>query len=1270
MKLGLLLALVVALSPIIPLQVSSYATYYGPQYQGTFQEILPPSSQVCVSVFIPPKNMNYLYLLVQEIGNHQIHPLNRSELISMFGNVQKEREVISYLKSHGFTVVYSSPFSVMAVSNASTVEEVFHTSLSLYKSGTLLYYRPETTPIIPSPLSNSLIMGLSNYSLIKPDLVVLGNLSNGQLRLSSPSPGYYGFQFSATYYTGREISQAYNVIPGGKNVTVAIIDAYGDPELTQDVKAFDAQNNLPPINLTILPVGPYHPIYGIFTGWDIETALDVETVHSMAPYAHVMDVVASNPGSALFEAVDLVVSQDLAQVVSMSWGLPENLIGASGFYAYFQGSTPNYPYLDYYFALGTAEGISFFASSGDNGAFGGTLTSYGGVNFPASSPFVTAVGGTSLYVNATSGSIENKNANVSYGYETAWGVLPQYFEPGITSVASGGGVSSLFPAPWYQIQYLNASTREVPDVSADANPYTGIVIYAEGVEEVIGGTSLASPIWAGVTADLDSQLNQSLGLLNPMLYWIYSNSTLYTQAFHQVTVGFNGVYSAKPGYNMVTGLGTPNYPGLLNAVKQYLKQPQLKISVSTFSGNQSYPWYPYNSTVKIVSYITNQSGDIVGSGNFTAYIYTVNGLLMKVPLQFNGTYWNGMFTVSGGPPNIWSIVVRGSSGGVEGVAQVDIDVGDSVVISQPVPFPYSLPIPPNEPVPVQVQVTAPNGTPLSNMSVTGYLVKNGKTLLNFTLLQSQMPGIYNGQFSLLPNMPQGTYLLVINTTGGTTYTYLTFGDAVYGTVYPSIITGLPGVAPGENVTFFAETISSFGLGLFTSNVTAYVYQGDKLVAQVPMVSAPDTVQYGIFLLFGLKEANFTVPYNFTPGIYRVVYHSVVNTSVGLEYGNFTTWFYVSPSIKTTILMPTYLYQGENVPIKVKITYQNGSPVTQGMFTLTLMPAGTTFESLLNEVNYEVPLQYNATLGMWVGNFTVPYFSGNAQFRGSQPGVISGPWIGVVQGTTALGYPGFSSENLYVADQTYMGPLTIGENSSLPYAVHDGNGYTLYQVYSPDLTVKGVSLNLVGSTVNNLTAIDSNVTVSSSQVGHINALNSTLTVVGSTIRGSGVALTLSNSNVSLISSLVNSTYAFNVSGGNVVLQGTTILSPHLSLTPPPRVLEVTSNVTSSFQVINVTISPFLKPVSVYLNGEAQNFTYTASNGSVTLHIPFHASSLPSGTYHFVAVLKNGLEYNVSFNVDNLYPEAVLHQQITYLEVGIIALAVVVVILFILILRVRK
>lgn len=1268
MKYSIILLLVIIFSLFVTVHEVSYASYYGPKFQGRFQGELPSGSEVCISVFIPPKNMNYLYLIVQEIYNHQMRPLNRSELVSLFGNLELERQVVSFLSGRGFTIVYKSPFSVMALSNASLVESVFQTSLSLYKTNDMVYYRPSSAPIIPQQLQNTMIMGLTNYTLIRPDLQVLGNLTSNGIMSSG---NYYGFQFSANYYTGKEIQQAYNVTPGGKNVTVAVVDAYGDPELVQDLQAFDKLNDLPPVNLTVLPIGPYHPIYGLLTGWDTETALDVETVHSMAPYAHVLAVVTSNAGSALYEGIDLIVSQDLANVVSMSWGLPENVIGSSGFYAYYLGSTPNYPYLDYYFALGSAEGISFFASSGDNGAFGGTLSSYGGVNFPASSPFVTAVGGTSLYLNVKAGSLQTKNASVSYGYETAWGVLPQYFEPGITSVSSGGGESTLFPAPWYQMKYLNATYREVPDVSADANPYTGMVIVSEGAQEVIGGTSLASPIWAGVTADLDSQLNESLGLINPMLYWIYSNKSLYSEAFHQIELGFNGVYSAKTGYNMVTGLGSPNYPGLLMAVKQYLSQKELTISVTTSSPNTTYPWYSYGSSVNVVAYITTQKGDVVKEGNFNAYVYTLEGFLEEIPLKFNGTYWTGEFEIlRGQPSNVWSIIVNGTSNNLTGVAQVDIDVGNSLVIIQPTPFPYNSPLPINEPIPISVQVSSPNGTPLVNESVFAYLIKDNKVLLNVTLLPSST-GLYSGQFTILPNMPQGTYLLEINSTEGSVYTYLYVGSAVYGTVYPPINDGFPGVANGENVSLFAEVIDTFGLGLFSSNVTAYIYQGDKLVAQVPMVSAPDVVQYGVFNLFGLKEANFTIPYNFTPGLYKVVFHSVTNTSVGLEFGNFTTWFYVSPSLEAVIQSLPQLYQGENVPIKVKISYSNGTPVTQGEFSLTLIPAGTAYQSLIEESEYEIPLQYNSTLGLWVGNYTVPFYLGNEQFRGSQPGTIAGPWQAIVVGTSPLGNPAFASTNLQVGIQTYVGDLTVSEKEIPQSAVENNGIYSLYQVYAPNITIKGVNVSIYDSVLGNLTAIDSTIFVSSSSMSRINSINSTLVIVGSTIRGSTIALQSYNSNVSLINSVVNSTeYGFNASGGLISIKGTSVLSPELStLSQAISKPELNPNIYSSYQLINVTISPYIPPVSLYLNGQPQSFTFNEVNKSLVLHIPFNASSLPSGTYTYNLVLRNGLEYNVSFQVNNYYPEAVLHSQITDLEIVVVVLFIILVIAIIF-MRVRK
>ncbi|EHP68046.1 putative protease [Metallosphaera yellowstonensis MK1] len=1258
MKVSLIVIGLVIMSSIPVIQSTAYAQYYGPQFQGISQGSLPESAGVCISVFIPPKDMNYLLLLAQEVGNHQIKPLNRTQLISLFGNVEEEANLVHYFKSKGFHVVYQSPFSLMVLANASLVEQVFQTKLGLFNDQGEIYYRPLTPPVVPLQLEGVLIAGLTNFTQIMPEDIVLGRLGTQGLIPSTSPTNYYGFQFSALYYTPQELQGAYNVTPAGKNVTVAVIDAYGDPELVQDLKSFDIQFHLPPINLTILPVGAYHPIFGIFSGWDAETALDVEAVHTMAPYAHVIAVIASNPGAALFNAVDLVVSEDLAQVVSMSWGLPENVIGASGFYAYFQGmSTPNYPFLDYYFALGAAEGITFFASSGDTGAYDGTTTTYGGVNFPASSPFVTAVGGTSLYLNVTKGSLENKNASANYGFETAWSVLPQYFYPSVSSVSSGGGMSTLFPAPWYQIKYLHANMRELPDVAADANPYTGMIVYVEGVQEVIGGTSLASPLWAGMIADAESVLGHPLGLLNPALYWIM-NSSLYDKAFHPIYQGFNGLYSSRNGYNMVTGLGSPNYGYLLAAFKEYESLNQLEVSVSTFSSNSTYPWYPYNATVKVVAYISLENGTIVDQGNFSAYIYTTSGFLRTVPLIFNGTYWNGEFTVSpGDPANIWSVIVNGTSSGLGGVGQTDIDIGDSLVIVQPVPFPFSFPLPLNEPIPIQVQLTSVNGTPLSNMTVNAYLIRDGKTVLNLTLLQvPQQPGIYENQFSLLPGMPQGTYLLVVNSSLGSAYTYLYFGPAVYGTVYTPVIDGMPGVAPGQNVTFFSATISSFGLGLFSSNVTALVYHNGTLVAQVPLVPAPESIQYGVFYLFGLKEANFTIPSNFTQGLYQVIYEASVNTSVGIEEGNFTTWFYVLPSqLLVSLNVTPVVYEGQQVNVMANIRYPNGSEVTQGSFTLTLIPSGTGYESLLEEFSFGVPLQYNSSLREWVGHFQVPSYINGSMFRGSQPGVISGPWKAIVEGTSALGYPAFYVTDLQVMPLTFLGNVVLEQGDSVYSSLYNGSSYSLYQVYSPLMTVKGTNVNLYDSSAGTLILIDAKAYVVDSTLSKVILENSTLIVESSTISGEGPVINSVGSNVTLISTVVKSNnYAFNVSGGDVLLQGATITAPKIAISVP-QILNVTSVVKHKFEIVNVTVTPGYTPVELLLNGIPQNFTYSEEAGVLELHIPFNSSSLPSGIYTYQLTLKNGLTYNLTFRVDNLYEQLSLQSQIFNLEVILISVA---------------
>ncbi|MEM0173041.1 MAG: protease pro-enzyme activation domain-containing protein, partial [Sulfolobaceae archaeon] len=971
--------------------ISTFSIVVASQIQPTVIQglvgYLPENSELTITFFIPPKNLNLLYYTAQLVANGQIPPLSPQELFEKFAQKDKLNELVNFLESQGFRIVYNSPFSIVAISKVSTVEKVFNTKLGLFNISGSVYYRPLIPPSAPEIFDSIIVGGLENATVFKPLNV----------KLEGFKPSDY-FQFSAISYTPQQLRAAYNVTGnGGKNVTIGIIVAYGDPLIYEDLKSFDSKFNLPPVNLTVIPIGPYHPEAGIWNGWSIETALDVEAAHSMAPYANISLIVASNAGSTLFAAVDYVVTKKAADVVSMSWGLPENLFGASGFYAFYHGmSFPNYPYLDYYFALGTAEGITFFAASGDNGAYGYSLTTYGAAIFPASSPFVTAVGGTSLFLNYTSN---------SYGYETAWSVLPQYFGTPVGTISSGGGVSSLFPKPWYQFGITNYSTRTIPDVAAVGNPYTGMKIIALGSESVIGGTSLSSPLWAGIMANVISELRRPIGLLNPILYWIYKNDSLYSKAFHQITFGYNGKYYASKGYNLVTGIGSPNVGELINAIKAYYRtnSNQLKITLMT-SGEL--PWYMYGDNFTIVAYITYPNNIIVREGEFTAYIYTIQGYLDKVPLRFNGTHWIGEYEVrKGQPPNVWTIVVNGTSGNFYGISSYDIVIGQSINIIYPIPYPFNFPLAPNTYFPIIVEVYNPNGLPAINESVNAYLIKDNKIVESVKLLPSRaFTGEYTGSLSLISPSDQGVYLLLVNSTYGSAYTYLVFGNVIFGAIFTPINTGFPSVAVGQNITIIAYTLSPTFEGVLSSDVTAYIYKDGKLMAKVPLIRAPNSVLFGIYNLFYLYYNNFTIPSNFTAGFYDVIIESKTNTSKGLTIGEFFTSFYVSPStLGYKVSVKSIAFEGENVKIYAKITYPNGSDVKYGIINAVLMPTSITYASLLVGYYTGVEMHYESKSGLWVGEFRIPsVLESNTFYQGSPPDVLrAGSWLHAgVQGIIA------------------------------------------------------------------------------------------------------------------------------------------------------------------------------------------------------------------------------------------------------------------------------
>jgi hypothetical protein len=373
-----------------------------------------------------------------------------------------------------------------------------------------------------------------------------GDVTNG-VTLSDPA-GVVG-------YSPAQIRDAYGINSlslDGTGQTIAIVDAYDNPSIFQAVDTFDSQFSLTDSGptlysqygdastfLTVLnqygqpdSLPPTDPSGPGTANWELETELDVEWVHAIAPGAQILLVEANSQSlSDLMAAVGTAAVQPDVSVVSMSWGFTEGQ-------AVFAADEANYD------SVFNVPGVTFLASTGDYGA--------ADLEYPAFSPNVVAVGGTTLSLNTDN----------SYNSETGWGY---YSDSAGTVIASGGGLSLYEPEPSYQQGVQSTGSRTTPDVSLVADPATGAWIAdpynldPSDPFEVVGGTSVAAPAWAGLIALVnqgraaagETTLNSS----GPT----ETQQALYglPQADYNVISSGNNGYSADPGYNLVTGLGTP-----------------------------------------------------------------------------------------------------------------------------------------------------------------------------------------------------------------------------------------------------------------------------------------------------------------------------------------------------------------------------------------------------------------------------------------------------------------------------------------------------------------------------------------------------------------------------------------------------------------------------------------------------------------------------------------------------------------------------------------
>lgn len=319
-----------------------------------------------------------------------------------------------------------------------------------------------------------------------------------------------------TYYAN-EIGKLYNFPAGdGSGQTIGIIELGGGYELS-DIHAYAQKLNLPPINITAVSVDGAVNVPGQDPqGADGEVALDIQVIYAIAPKAAIRVYFAPNTDQGFLNAISKAIA-DKVNVISISWGGAEDMWNSNSITAF-----------EAVFEQAAKAGITVLAAAGDNGYEDDPNVTTPTVDYPASSPYVTACGGTQHTATA----------------ETVWDNLSQ------GEGAGGGGMSKLFARPaWQTADHINKVNRCVPDISGNASPVTGYNVIVDGQWTIIGGTSAVAPLYAALVALINQKIGKNVGYLNPAIYKINSRSLV------DILSGGNGWFVANVGYDLVSGLG-------------------------------------------------------------------------------------------------------------------------------------------------------------------------------------------------------------------------------------------------------------------------------------------------------------------------------------------------------------------------------------------------------------------------------------------------------------------------------------------------------------------------------------------------------------------------------------------------------------------------------------------------------------------------------------------------------------------------------------------
>lgn len=488
-----------------------------PTHGAKFKSYLAPGETVDIQVALKLRNRAQLDELVKKLvkngGSASEHWLSHAQVQNDYApTVASAQAVADYLTKAGFTNVRIGPnrLFVSATGTARAVRKAFHTELAYFSHNGHQGIANVADVQVPAFLGGTVlsVLGLQTvhpmHTMARPATKV---------QLTGSVHGLNPTLFPIAYDAAG--------LPPASTISVGIITEGSMTQTISDLHQFESVHGLPTINPTVVNVGGSSTDTTGTAEWDV----DSQDIQAMAggQVAQMVFYTARTLGdSNITKAIDKAYSSDTTSVINISLGVCESYAQADGSMAAD----------DQIFQMAIAQGQTFAVASGDSGSeeCGSPTGTAVGASYPASSPYVIAVGGTTLYTDSSG----------DYGGETAW--------------SDGGGSPSLIePQPSWQIGVVPGSYRGVPDIAFDANPNSGTIVIVNGKSSQWGGTSLAAPLFVGAWARIQTANNAKLGF---PATWIYSHGAQGTVAFHDITSGSNGGYSATTGWDYTTGFGS------------------------------------------------------------------------------------------------------------------------------------------------------------------------------------------------------------------------------------------------------------------------------------------------------------------------------------------------------------------------------------------------------------------------------------------------------------------------------------------------------------------------------------------------------------------------------------------------------------------------------------------------------------------------------------------------------------------------------------------